>query len=96
MVKKQLLFKNNRIYWLDCLRTFVVFLVILGHISLTYESSSSRSGWWIVSDPLDSDFINLLPLILDTFVMATLFYISGYLLPFSIKAKTTIQFIKVK
>ena len=31
--------KGNRIYWLDNLRTFMIFLVVLLHVGIVYENS---------------------------------------------------------
>jgi fucose 4-O-acetylase-like acetyltransferase len=102
--KKELLQMTNekerinikRIYFLDNLRTFMIFLVIVVHASLIYEKSGFSAAWWIIYDPSESDFPGLLFFVLDIFVMATIFFISGYLTPLSLKNKNNWVFIKSK
>jgi fucose 4-O-acetylase-like acetyltransferase len=87
---------ENRIYWLDNLRTFMIFLVVLLHAALVYEKNSMGAPWWIVSDPSASDLPGILFLILNIFVIATLFFISGFFTPLSLKNKTAWAFLKSK
>jgi hypothetical protein len=87
---------DYRIYWLDNLRTFMVFLVILLHAALVYEKNSIGALWWIVSDPSTSDLPGILFLILNIFVIATIFFISGFFTPWSLKNKTAWVFLKSK
>jgi hypothetical protein len=72
--------RGNRIYWLDNLRTFLKFLVILLHAGIVYESSGiSAFISWIVVDPSTNDLSGILSfVILDIFVMATLFLVAGF------------------
>ena len=42
---------GNRIYFLDNLRTFMVFLVVLYHAGGVYESSGMLASFWLVDDP---------------------------------------------
>ena len=51
MTYKKETIKGNRIYFLDNLRTFLVFLVVLSHSGIVYESSGFATYWWIVVDP---------------------------------------------
>ncbi len=83
-----------RINFLDNLRTFLIFLVVVIHAGLVYEQVLENI--WIVCDPVKNNSIGLVRMYLDLFVMFGIFFISGYLIPFSIKNKTTIQFIKSK
>jgi len=87
---------DSRIYWLDNLRTFMIFLVVLLHAALVYEKNSIGALWWIVSDPSASDLPGILFLILNIFVIATIFFISGFFTPLSLKNKTWWAFIKSK
>jgi len=87
---------SNRIYWLDNLRTFMIFLVVVIHSATVYEKYSMGSEWWIVIDPSNSDLNGILFLILNIFVMATIFLVSGYLVPSLFKNKTNWQFILSK
>lgn len=88
--------RAKRIYWLDNLRTFAIFLVIVIHAGIVYESSGIGAIFWIVDDPSTNDLIGIVNLILDIFVMATIFFISGYLTLQSLKDKTRWEFVKTR
>lgn len=87
---------GNRIYWLDNLRTFMIFLVILLHAALVYERTGLGAAWWIICEPSKSNLPGILFLILDIFVIATIFFISGYFAPLSLGNKTGWAFVKAK
>ena len=70
--------KGNRIYFLDNLRTFLIFLVVLVHAGWVYESSGIGAFFWIVDDPSTNNLSGILNLIMDIFIMPTMFFISGY------------------
>jgi fucose 4-O-acetylase-like acetyltransferase len=93
---EQAAIKGNRIYFLDNLRTFMIFLVVLYHAGGVYESSGIWASFWLVDDPLTNDLAGILNLILDIFMMPTIFFISGYFTPLSLKNKNTWEFIKSK
>ncbi len=86
----------DRIYWLDNLRTFAVFLVIVLHAGLVYESSGVGASFWIVDDPSTNDLSGLLNLIIDIIAMPTIFFISGFLVPSSVRRKNGWEFLKSK
>lgn len=88
--------KENRIFFLDNLRTFMIFLVVLLHSGLVYESSGVSATWWIVDDPSTNDLCGILYLIIDIFIMSTLFFISGFFAPLSLKNKKEWAFLKSK
>ena len=88
--------KGNRLYWLDNLRTSMIFLVILCHAGGVYESSGVWASFWIVDDPSTNNLSGLLNLILDIFMMPTVFFVSGYLAPASLRSKTTWTFVKAR
>ncbi|MEJ2702578.1 MAG: acyltransferase family protein [Sedimentisphaerales bacterium] len=88
--------KGNRIYFLDNLRTFMIFLVVLCHAGWVYESSGIGAYFWIVDDPSTNDLSGLLNIILDIFMMPTLFFISGYFAPSSMSNKNSWAFLKSK
>ena len=94
--KEQATIKANRIYWLDNLRTFMIFLVVLFHASVVHEKYSMGADWWIVIDPSTSNLPGILFLILNIFVIATLFFISGFFTPLSLKNKKGWAFLKSK
>ena len=58
---------SRRIYFLDNLRTFTIFLVILGHAAGAYESSGTWASFWIVDDPSTNNLVGLLFLILNPY-----------------------------
>lgn len=85
---------KTRINFLDNLRTFMIFLVVLLHAGIVYEPILEYV--WIVSDPDKLGSIGLVRMYLDLFVMFTLFFISGYFIPASLKKYTAWQYIKSK
>ena len=87
---------GNRIYWLDNLRTFMIFLVIVFHAAVIYEKYNMGAAWWIICEPSNSDLPGLLFLILNIFVIATIFFISGFFTPLSLKNKNGWAFLKSK
>ena len=87
---------GKRIYFLDNLRTFTIFLVVLLHAGGVYESSGTWASFWIVDDPSTNNLAGILFLILDIFVMPTIFLISGYFAPLSMENKEGCAFIKSK
>ena len=87
---------GKRIYFLDNLRTFTIFLVVLYHAGGVYESSGTWASFWIVDDPATNDIVGIINIILDTFLMPTLFFISGFLALMSLRRKNTSTFLKAK
>ena len=87
---------GNRLQYLDNLRTFLIFLVVLVHAGVVYESSGVMAPYWVVDDPATSDLTGLVNLILDLFVMPTIFFISGYLAPVSRERRGTRHYLAAK
>lgn len=85
---------KTRIYFLDNLRTFLIFLVVLLHSGLVYEFALPDS--WIVVDTVKNNNIGLVRMYLDLFVMFTIFFISGYFVRYSVIGKSGRAFIKSK
>ncbi len=85
---------KTRIYFLDNLRTFLILMVVVLHSGLVYESVLTSS--WIVSDPVKDNNIGLIRLYLDLFVMFSIFFISGYFLPSSVKKQSAFSYLKSK
>jgi len=85
--------EKNRLYFLDNLRTFIIFLVVCFHAGWVYESSGVLSWAWIVDDPTKNNVAGLFNLIVDMFMMPTMFFISGYFAPLSLKRKTGKSFL---
>ena len=74
----------TRLVYLDNLRTFLIFLVVLNHAGWVYEKSGMAASWWIVVDPSTSDLPGLVNLMIDIFVMPTIFFASGALATLSL------------
>ena len=87
---------GERLYFLDNLRTFLIFLVILYHAGLVYEASGFAASFWVVDDPSTSNFPGLLNLVLDIFIMPTIFFISGFFNPSSLERKGPWRFLQSK
>jgi len=85
---------KTRIYFLDNLRTFLIFLVVLLHAGISY--SYGMDSFWVVIDPNKSEPIGLINMYLDLFVMFIMFFISGYFIPSSARNKDLLEFIKSK
>lgn len=52
-----------KIYFLDNIRSFMIFLVVLYHRGLVYESSGIGAYFWIVDDPATNDLSGIINLI---------------------------------
>ncbi len=85
---------KTRIYFLDHLRTFAIFLVVLIHAGIVYETILENI--WIVSDPAKNSSIGLVRMYLELFVMYLIFFVSGYFVPLSVKRKSAMDFLKSK
>lgn len=85
---------KTRVYFLDNLRTFLILLVVILHAGIVYEPILENT--WVVSDPVKNSSIGLIRMYLDIFVMFSLFFISGYFIPFSAKSKTVPGFLASK
>jgi peptidoglycan/LPS O-acetylase OafA/YrhL len=83
--------KSNRIHWMDNLRTITIFLVVFYHAAGVY--SLTFQSFWLVADPTTSGVLGILNVVLDVTLMPTIFFISGYLIPMSLKDKTAGAFI---
>ena len=88
--------KENRIHWLDNLRTITILLVVLYHVGGVYESAGLWGWFWIVDDPDTITWVGIVGIIFDIMVMPIMFFISGYLTPASMQSKTAWGFITGK
>jgi len=95
-IKMESLPNRNRVYFLDNLRTFLIFLVVLIHTGLIYESSGIPAAWWIVDDPATNDLSGIINLVIDIFVMSAIVFVSGYFAPSSLRRKGAMEFMKSK
>lgn len=88
--------QSERRYFLDNLRTFTVFLVVVLHAAMVYEGDGWAASFWIVDDPATNDLSGFVVLSLDILVMPTLFFVSGYVAPASLNTKSGWRFIRAK
>ena len=86
----------SRLYFLDNLRTFMIFLVVALHAGLVYESTGMAGFFWIVYDFSTNLVVDELNLFLDIFIMAIIFFISGYVTPRSLTRKSAWTFTRSK
>jgi len=77
---------------MDNLRTIIIFLVVLYHAAGVY--SLTFQSFWLVADPTYSDVLGIFNVVLDATVMPTIFFISGYLIPMSLRDKSGWAFLK--
>jgi peptidoglycan/LPS O-acetylase OafA/YrhL len=87
---------GSRIYWLDNLRTCMIFLVVLLHAGIVYESGGGGALFWIVDDPATNRLSDILNLILDIVVMPAIFFVSGFFAALSIQKKSGWSFLKTR
>ena len=85
---------QSRIFFLDNLRAFVVFLVVVLHGSLTYMAFAPE--WWYVLDPENSFFFTAVVLLVDVPIMQALFFIAGYFAYPSLAKRGSGAFIREK
>lgn len=67
---------NNRMFFLDNLRAFIVLVVIVFHVAIGYTDPAPQ--WWYVVDTQHSKLFNLFVMNTDVFIMPIMFLISGY------------------
>ncbi|HEY5669176.1 MAG TPA: acyltransferase [Anaerolineales bacterium] len=87
---------RKRIHWMDNLRTIMILLVVLYHVGGVYEGAGLWGWFWIVDDPDTISWVGIVGIVIDIIVMPTIFFISGYLAPASLKNKTGLEFLKGK
>lgn len=86
--------QESRLHFLDNLRTLIIFLVVVYHAGGVYESTGIWASFWIVDDPATTTLPGILNLVLDIFVMSTLFLVSGYWVPASVAHKSGWGFLR--
>jgi hypothetical protein len=84
---------RNRLAFLDNLRTAMIFLVVVYHCGIVYESSGLFASFWIVDDPATNDLAGLVNILIDIMVMPAIFFVSGFLAPVSLRHRTGLAFV---
>jgi peptidoglycan/LPS O-acetylase OafA/YrhL len=79
---------------MDNLRAVIIFLVVLYHAGGVYEAAGLWGWFWIVDDPATITWVGIVGIVFDIFMMAVLFFISGYLTPVSLEKQTGWEFLK--
>ena len=94
MTEQTELINGNRIIFMDNLRTLIIFLVVLVHAGFVYNGVLPQV--WIVNDSAYNTLSFIIFMIIDIFMMPTLFFISGYLVPLSLERNQGLKFIQSK
>lgn len=90
---------NNRLVYIDNIRSLIIILVVIAHVVITY---SGIGGWYYVEKHYDEipiiEFVvfGLFIGILASFSMGILFLFAGYFLPSGYDRKGFLRFIKDK
>lgn len=84
---------QQRLLFFDNLRYLMVLLVIVFHSGASY---SSMVAFWPFHESTASNFLEVLTILLDTFLMTILFFIAGYFALPSVRRKGGKEFLKEK
>ena len=95
-VKAKMNENKGRIYWMDNLRTIIIFLVVFYHVGGVYEAGGLWGWFWIIDDPNTITWVGVVGAVFDLFMMPTMFFIAGYLTPPSLDKKSGWEFVKGK
>ena len=87
---------NNRLFYLDRLRVFLTFLLILHHTAIAYGASGS---WIYVDAEQGTTVTNIVTLLIHSYQSSILygsflFLLSGYFVPGSYERKGAVTFLK--
>jgi glucan biosynthesis protein C len=83
----------NRLIFFDNLRYLMILLVLIFHSGASYGSIVT---FWPYHDPNPSEFVDIIMMLLDVFMMSILFFIAGdFSLP-SLQNKGGGSFLKAK
>lgn len=84
---------NDRVIFLDNIRSLMIILVLVLHASAAY---SRFVPWWYVADQAKNPLFDITVTVLDIFLMPVLFFISGYFALPSLNRRETFDFIIAK
>lgn len=82
---------TKRIVYIDVLRIFLTCLVVAHHAAQAYGPTG---GVWVVNDPAKAQWLGKFFFVNASYMMGLYFFISGYFMLFSIRRKTTGEFVK--
>ncbi len=83
----------ERYLFLDNIRYLMVVFVVIFHASMSY---STIVPWWSVVDSSQNELINVLIVILNSFQLPVLFFISGYFVLPGLRKQGTGVFVRLK
>lgn len=80
-------FAGNRIFFLDNLRTFMIFLVVVVHAGIVYDGSGGGAYFWLVFDLSTNAVSGILNMVVEIMVMPVIFFVSGFFAPLSLEKR---------
>jgi hypothetical protein len=92
-MKQNIVKQENRLIFFDNLRYLMILLVLIFHSGASY---SSIVAFWPYHDPNPSEFVDIVMILLDVFIMSVLFFIAGYFALPSLQKKGGGNFLKAK
>lgn len=93
MSEQRTLASPNRLIFFDNLRYLMILLVIIFHSGVSY---GSMVAFWPYHDPNPTEFVDIIMLLMDVFMMSILFFIAGYFALPSSQKKGGWSFLKAK
>jgi glucans biosynthesis protein C len=76
---------NQRLYFLDNLKAFIILLMVIFHIGMGYTTWDLQ--WWTVNDIQKNKFFDFFILETDVYIMPIMFMIAGYFAPMVLDRK---------
>jgi glucan biosynthesis protein C len=83
----------NRLAFFDNLRYLIILLVLIFHSGASY---GSIVAFWPYHDPNPTEFVDIIMMLLDVFMMGILFFIAGYFALPSLQKKGGGEFLRAK
>jgi len=93
MIDQRIQSSSNRLIFFDNLRYLMILLVLIFHSGASY---GSIVAFWPYHDPNPSEFVDIVMMLLDVFIMNILFFIAGYFTLPSLQNKGGGSFLKAK
>ena len=83
----------NRLIFFDNLRYLMILLVLIFHSGVSF---GSMVAFWPYHDPNPTEFVDIMMMLFDVFMMSILFFIAGYFALPSLQKKGSKRFLKGK
>lgn len=81
---------NQRLYFLDNLKAFIILLMVVFHIAMGYTTWDLK--WWTVNDVQKHKFFDFFVLVTDVYIMPIMFMVAGYFAPMVLVRKGVASF----